>query len=75
MAKLGFTKQETIEVTFEKAWTIDSYLGYLYSTAFALSSSFGENREKFEADLRRSLLAVEPSGQFAEAISAAVSVA
>lgn len=75
LAKAGFTGQETIEVTFEKAWTIDSYLGYLYSTAFALPSFFGENREKFEADLKASLLRVEPSGQFAEELSAAALIA
>ncbi len=75
LATSGFARQDTIEVTFEKAWTIESYLGYLYSTAFALPSFFGENREKFEADLRESLLAVEPSGQFTEELSAAALVA
>jgi ubiquinone/menaquinone biosynthesis C-methylase UbiE len=62
----GFTKQENIEVTFEQSWTVESYLGYLYSTAFALPSFFGSDRENFEADLRTSLLAVEPSGHFTE---------
>jgi hypothetical protein len=46
--------------------TIDSYIGYLYSTAFCLPSFVGENRNKFEADLRESLLQVEPSGTFTE---------
>lgn len=75
LAKTGFSKQDTINATFEKAWTIDSYLGYLYSTAFALPSFFGENREKFEADLRQSLLMVEPSGQFTEQLSASALIA
>jgi ubiquinone/menaquinone biosynthesis C-methylase UbiE len=70
-----FPRQQTFEVKFEKSWTINSYLGYLYSTAFALPSFFGENREKFETDLRESLLAVEPSGKFTEELSAAALVA
>lgn len=75
LATSGFSRQEKLEVTFEKSWTIDSYLGYLYSTAFALPSFFGENREKFEADLRQSLLEAEPSGHFTEELNAGAIVA
>ncbi|MBN8564617.1 MAG: class I SAM-dependent methyltransferase [Leptolyngbya sp. UWPOB_LEPTO1] len=71
----GFTQHTTIEVTFEKTWTVDSYLGYLYSTAFALPSFFGENREEFEADLKKSLLEIESSGNFTEVLSAAALIA
>ncbi len=70
-----FARQESFEITFEKAWTIDSYLGYLYSTAFALPSFFGDNREQFEVDLRRSLLEIEPSGYFTEQLTAGAIVA
>lgn len=75
LAQSQFARQETFDLTFEKNWTIDSYLGYLYSTAFALPSFFGENREKFEADLKASLLAVEPSGHFTETLTANALVA
>lgn len=66
--KSSFNRQANYEVKYDKSWTIDSYIGYLYSTAFCLPSFFGnaENRKKFEADLRESLLKVEPSGRFTE---------
>lgn len=70
LAKSQFPRQATYEVKFTKTWTIDTYLGYIYSTAFALPSFFGNNRESFEADLRASLLAVEPSGEFTETLTA-----
>ncbi|MBD2200470.1 MULTISPECIES: class I SAM-dependent methyltransferase [Calothrix] len=68
IAKSSFNRQENFEVKYEKSWTIDSYIGYLYSTAFCLPSFFGsaENRQKFEAELKQSLLAVEPTGTFTE---------
>ena len=75
LAQSSFLLQTTYEVKFEQSWTIDSYPGYLYSTAFALPSFFGENREKFEADLKASLLAVERSGQFTEELPVTALVA
>ncbi|OUL27350.1 SAM-dependent methyltransferase [Nostoc sp. RF31YmG] len=66
LAKSSFPRQATYEVKYEKYWTIDTYLGYLYSTAFCLPSFVGENRHKFEVDLKESLLKVEPSGTFKE---------
>lgn len=66
LAKSSFTRQAQYEVKFTQSWTLDSYLGYLYSTAFCLPSFVGDNQTKFEAELRASLLAIEPSGQFTE---------
>ncbi|WP_414581565.1 class I SAM-dependent methyltransferase [Scytonema sp. PCC 10023] len=66
LANSPFLRQAKYEVKYQQSWTIDTYLGYLYSTAFCLPSFLGENREKFEADLRESLLSVEPSGKFSE---------
>jgi len=66
LAKSPFLRQANYEVKYKKSWTIDSYIGYLYSTAFCLPSFVGENRNKFEADLRESLLQIEPSGTFTE---------
>lgn len=75
LEKSGFARHETLNITFEKVWTVDLYLGYLYSTAFALPSFFGENREAFEVDMKQSLLAVEPSGQLSEELSSSALVA
>lgn len=70
-----FSRLGTYEVKSKQTWTIDSYLGYVYSNSFALPSFFGENREKFETDLRASLLAVEPSGEFTEELPVTALVA
>ncbi|BAZ37167.1 putative methyltransferase [Calothrix sp. NIES-4101] len=70
-----FSRLGTYEVKFTQSWTIDSYLGYIYSTAFGLPSFFGDNREKFEQDLKASLLAVEPSGEFTEELPVTALVA
>ncbi|MBW4444629.1 MAG: class I SAM-dependent methyltransferase [Plectolyngbya sp. WJT66-NPBG17] len=75
LAAAAFAQQEKIEVKFEKHWTIDTYLGYLYSTAFALPSFFGDDREKFEVDLRQLLLKIEPSGELREELSASALIA
>lgn len=75
IAKSRFARQERFEFTFPKDWTVDSYLGYIYSTAFGLPSFFGENRDNFEKNLRASLLEVEPSGTFTEQLSASALVA
>jgi ubiquinone/menaquinone biosynthesis C-methylase UbiE len=62
----SFSQQCIYEVKYIKSWTLDTYIGYLYSTAFCLPSFIGENRQEFEADMRKALLEVEPSGVFVE---------
>ncbi len=49
---------------------VDSIIGFLYSTSFCSRSLLGENAPRFEEDLRRTLLKVEPSGRFLEEVSA-----
>ncbi|BBD59625.1 type 12 methyltransferase [Nostoc sp. HK-01] len=75
IANSAFARQEVFEVPFQKTWTVSSYLGYLYTTAFALKIFFSDNAPKFEADLRAALLEVEPSGEFSEEITANILVA
>ncbi|MCU0542633.1 MAG: class I SAM-dependent methyltransferase [Oscillatoriaceae cyanobacterium Prado104] len=72
LARSSFVDRAKYEVKFTQFWTLNSYIGYLYSTAFCLPSFVGDNRENFEADLRASLLAIEPSGQFAEELPISV---
>ncbi|AFZ23405.1 methylase involved in ubiquinone/menaquinone biosynthesis [Cylindrospermum stagnale PCC 7417] len=75
IAKSAFARQEVYEVPFEQHWTVSSYLGYLYTTAFALKIFFGDDAEAFEKDLKETLLGVEPSGYFTEEIKASIRVA
>lgn len=75
LAKSAFARTAEHEFQFEQNWTIDTFIGYLYSTAFCRRAYFGEQAEQFEADLRKALLQVEPSGQFQDRISGTVYLA
>lgn len=51
-------------------WSLDEVVGYLYSTSFANKEVLGERVEVFEADLRSTLLELEPSGRFPRTLEA-----
>ncbi|WP_419886335.1 class I SAM-dependent methyltransferase [Paenibacillus sp. B-A-8] len=53
-------------------WTVDSIIGNLYSTSYASKRLFGDHIERFEADMRSSLLEIEPAGKFTEELSVSV---
>ncbi|QLE57309.1 class I SAM-dependent methyltransferase [Nostoc sp. TCL26-01] len=74
IANSKFARQEVYEVPFAKSWTVSSYLGYLYSTAFSLKIFYGDKAEAFAADITQALLAVEPSGHFTEELKATIHV-
>jgi hypothetical protein len=67
----GFEQLEEHEFNAPHTWTVDTFIGYLYSTAASSKAVFGDTLEAFEADhdLKRTLLALEPSGQLHETIS------
>src|SRR5699024_2149059 len=44
-----FNQVEEVSVPVHRDWTIESILGYLYSTSFASRDLFGERIEEFEA--------------------------
>jgi SAM-dependent methyltransferase len=69
LAQSPFFLQVLYEASYQQTWTIDSFIGYLYSTAFCLRS-FLPDPEAFEAELRETLLAINPAGQFTEIITA-----
>lgn len=69
LARSSFPLQTLYEATYEQTWTIDSFIGYLYSTAFCLRS-FLPDPETFETELRETLLAINSTGQFTETITA-----
>lgn len=43
-------------------WSVESIIGNLYSMSFCTRKILGDRAEAFEQDLRRAILAVEPSG-------------
>jgi SAM-dependent methyltransferase len=50
------------------AWTLDTFIGYLQSTAIISRAALGERFEVFEADLRDVLLKFDSSGRYRETI-------
>jgi len=68
MAGLGFQDVRELEFPVELTWTLDNFVGYLYSSSYASHRVLGDRREAFEADLRRTLLGHDPSGVYTETL-------
>lgn len=56
------------KVTFNdcRTWTVDSILGYCYSTSYASPEILGDSMDDFERDIRQELLNLDPKGTFIE---------
>lgn len=61
-----FKEYHEWEHEYVRTWTIDSIIGFLYSTSFAAPHLFGPRKEDFEKELTSALLTLEPSGMFPE---------
>lgn len=75
LPKAGFSYPTIQTVEIEKVWTIESWLGYLYSTAFCRPAYLGDRIGEFELEMRSTMLDLSPSGQFIERIPVAVYIA
>jgi SAM-dependent methyltransferase len=64
----GFEQVEEYSFPTRYTWSLDSFVGYLYSTAVVSPAVLGERAAGFERELRRALLAREPTGQLVETI-------
>jgi hypothetical protein len=68
LAAIGFRDITETVFTVCHRWTLDEFVGYLHSTSFASPGALGERQQRFQADLRCSLLAAEPEGRFSETL-------
>ncbi len=75
IARSNFKKMEVHAIEYNWRWTMDSFIGFLYSTSFCSPAVLGDKREGFENDLRRALLQADPSGNFAETFQLSVILA
>jgi SAM-dependent methyltransferase len=64
----GFEDVEQHEFLSPYVWTLDSFIGYLYSTSFASRSVLANSGDEFEADMRGTLLAYDARGLYEESI-------
>jgi ubiquinone/menaquinone biosynthesis C-methylase UbiE len=61
-----FINLESIDIQQTRQWTIDQIIGYLYSASPTSLPVLGDKKERFEADLRKKLGEMKPSGWFEE---------
>ncbi|HEY8600660.1 MAG TPA: class I SAM-dependent methyltransferase [Thermomicrobiales bacterium] len=64
LADAGFVGIETGEYRYTHHWDLDHICGYLYSTSYCRPDLLAERRLDFEADLRQTLLALDPAGDY-----------
>ena len=66
VARARFERSEQHTLSYERSWTLESIKGYLYSSSFASRQLLGDRVEGFERELERTLLELNPSGEFRE---------
>lgn len=65
-ARSPFATQEMYHLAYTRQTTADEIVGYLYSTSYCSHAVLGDQRDAFEADLRRTLHALSPDDTFSE---------
>ncbi len=68
MRDTGFTETASHPFVERQEWTVDSVLGYLYSTSVCSRRVLGDKVGLFEAELRATLLAHDAGGVYVEQI-------
>lgn len=59
-----FKSLETWTHAYQRDWTIDEIVGYLYSTSYSSKRLLGDRSAEFEREIRDRLRVIEPSGVF-----------
>lgn len=60
---------------FERSWTVEQIIGYLYSTSLPLRRLLGDRRSAFEQELTDALLAADSTRRFIEPVALEVLMA
>lgn len=68
LARSRFRQAERIVYEFERQWTVEQIVGYLYSTSFPIRRLLGERRASFEKEIIEALRAYSPDGRFTEPV-------
>jgi SAM-dependent methyltransferase len=69
LAEAGFEVLGKREFPVARDWTVEELAGYQYSTSILTRGVLGDRIAEFEADVRRALLAIEPSGVVRQTIT------
>jgi SAM-dependent methyltransferase len=68
LRRAGLVYERLHEVVVAHRWSVESLVGFVYSTSFLNRVALGTHVDAFEADLRRELLACCPDGVFDQAL-------
>lgn len=66
ISRSAFSIVESKEVTIIRTWTVESIIGWLFSSSFASPKYFGNRIESFKKDINEALLTLKPEGIFNE---------
>lgn len=66
LVEAGFIDVAEYKFPTPYVWTLESFLGYLYSTSVAAKARRAGDSDAFESELRERLLEIEPSGRLEE---------
>jgi len=69
LARSPFAQVHRMVYEFERPWTVEQAIGYLYSTSLPLRQLLGDHQSAFENAITDALLAIDPTGQFAEPVT------
>jgi ubiquinone/menaquinone biosynthesis C-methylase UbiE len=69
LARSPFRDLHHAAYEFDRPWTIEQVIGYLYSTSVPLHRLLGERRTAFEQAVTDTLLAIDPNGLLIEPVT------
>ena len=69
LARSPFAHVHRLVYEFDRPWTVERAIGYLYSTSLPLRQLLGDQRTDFEEAITSALLAIDQNGQFAEPVT------
>ncbi|WP_346101447.1 class I SAM-dependent methyltransferase [Nonomuraea maheshkhaliensis] len=75
LARSPFRDITQVVHKFNRSWTVDRIIGYLYSTSLPLQQLLGDRQPDFEREVTHELLAAEPGGRFVEPVTLQVLIA
>jgi SAM-dependent methyltransferase len=75
LRRAGLAYEGRFEFTIVQRWTLESLIGFVYSTSDLNRAVLGRHSDGFESDLRRHLLACRPDGAFDQDLTFAYQLA
>ncbi len=69
VTRSSFSQVRRLMYEFDRLWTLEQVIGYLYSTSVPLRRLLGDQQSAFEQAITNALLTIDPAGQFAEPVT------